>query len=160
MNAENVAIIGAGPAGVAAAIQLKRYGIEPILFEKEEVGGLLKNANLVENYPGFPRGISGKSLVELFKSQVKSYKIRVVYEQVERLSYNYGEFDIDTSKRKFASKTVIIASGTKPRRIESMDKGLKGKHVFYDIYSISKVKGKRIAIIGAGDIAFDYALTL
>jgi thioredoxin reductase len=55
-----VAIIGAGPAGIAAAIQLKRFNIEPIVFEQDEIGGLLRNAHLVENYPGFPAGIAGR----------------------------------------------------------------------------------------------------
>ena len=55
MKVEPVMIIGAGPAGLATAIQLKRYGIDPLLFEGAEVGGLLRNANLVENYPDSPR---------------------------------------------------------------------------------------------------------
>ena len=59
MRTNDVIIIGAGPAGVAAAIQLKRSGLKPIVFEKDRIGGLLANANLVENYPGFPDGLSG-----------------------------------------------------------------------------------------------------
>ena len=58
-------IIGAGPAGTMAAIQLKRYDIPFVLLEKERVGGLLWNANLVENYPGFPAGVSGPKLMLL-----------------------------------------------------------------------------------------------
>jgi len=58
-----ILIIGAGPAGLAAAIQLERYAIPYILVEGKHVGGLLWNANLVENYPGFPGGISGSRLV-------------------------------------------------------------------------------------------------
>ena len=54
-----VIIIGAGPAGMAAAIQLKRYGITPLVFEKNRAGGLLWNANSVENYPVFPAGFQG-----------------------------------------------------------------------------------------------------
>ncbi|MGE5123202.1 MAG: FAD-dependent monooxygenase, partial [Acidobacteriaceae bacterium] len=63
---EQVIIIGAGPAGLAAAIQLKRYGVQTRLFERKKAGGLLHNANLVENYPGFPQGIAGPALVDLF----------------------------------------------------------------------------------------------
>ncbi|MBM3324354.1 MAG: hypothetical protein FJY66_01665, partial [Calditrichaeota bacterium] len=63
MRPKDVVIIGAGPAGIATSIQLKRYHIEPELLEQEEVGGLLRNANWVENYPGFPEGISGAALV-------------------------------------------------------------------------------------------------
>jgi len=61
----NVIIIGAGPAGIACAIQLKRYNINTIVLEKDKIGGLLKNANLVENYPGFPNGINGEKFVQL-----------------------------------------------------------------------------------------------
>ena len=62
MQPDEVIIIGAGPAGMTAAIQLKRYGIPFVLLEKERVGGLLWNANLVENYPGFPgRGERAKA---------------------------------------------------------------------------------------------------
>jgi len=57
---DSMAIIGAGPAGLAAAIQLQRYGIQPFIFEEKSIGGLLKNANKIENYLGFPNGISGK----------------------------------------------------------------------------------------------------
>ncbi|HHI03008.1 MAG TPA: FAD-dependent oxidoreductase, partial [candidate division Zixibacteria bacterium] len=56
MRPNEVIIIGAGPAGIAAAIQLKRSGLNPAIFEKKKIGGLLNNANLVENYPGFPGG--------------------------------------------------------------------------------------------------------
>ncbi|MDP8228420.1 MAG: NAD(P)/FAD-dependent oxidoreductase, partial [Candidatus Electryoneaceae bacterium] len=65
MNHHNVAIIGAGPAGIAAVIQLQRYGVDPVILEKDAVGGLLRSANLIENYPGFPNGISGPRLVQL-----------------------------------------------------------------------------------------------
>ena len=57
-----VLIVGAGPAGLAAAMQLRRYGLNPLVFERAKVGGLLWNANLVENYPGFPAGLPGPAL--------------------------------------------------------------------------------------------------
>jgi len=85
VNIKDVVIIGAGPAGISAAIQLKRYGIEPTLLEKEEIGGLLKNANLVENYPGFPNGVPGPELVKLFKKQLENAQIKVHFEKVLKL---------------------------------------------------------------------------
>ena len=82
MQTENIVIIGAGPAGLAAGLQLKRYGEEFILIERDNIGGLLRNANLVENYPGFPGGISGRELVRRFKKQVSEISVKVTFTEV------------------------------------------------------------------------------
>ena len=60
---EQVVIVGAGPAGIACAVQLRRYGLDPLLLEKDQPGGLLKNAWRIDNYPGYPEGIGGSALV-------------------------------------------------------------------------------------------------
>jgi thioredoxin reductase (NADPH) len=73
----DVAVVGAGPAGISAAIYLKRAGFEPLVIERDEVGGLLLNANLVENYPGFSPGISGENLVKQFTEQFESLGIEI-----------------------------------------------------------------------------------
>ena len=70
----DVVVIGGGPAGIAASIYLKRADFEVILFEKDEIGGLLLNAYLVENYPGFPSGISGKNLCKIFNNHLKDHR--------------------------------------------------------------------------------------
>lgn len=157
----DVIIVGAGPSGISAAVQLKRYNIEALLLEKDEVGGLLKNANLVENYPGFPRGISGEDLVKLFKQQLEEYEIETRFENVLKIDFENDVFTVVTNKGIHLSSSIVIASGTKPRRIPSA-KIAKGadKKVFYEIHKLYNVAGKSIAIIGAGDAAFDYALSL
>jgi thioredoxin reductase (NADPH) len=113
MPTRQAAIIGAGPAGLAAAIQLKRSGIEAWLFEGGRMGGLLWNANLVENYPGFAGGIPGPELAGRFIEQAKHLKIEVIQDRI-----------------------------------------------FYEVFPLLDRKGCQIAIIGAGDAAFDYALNL
>ena len=149
-------IIGAGPAGLSTAIQLKRYDIEPTLLEKEEIGGLLRNANLVENYPGFPSGVPGPELVKLFKKQLENAQIKVYFEKVLELDYKNGLFSIKTNQKKITCRIVVIASGTKPRKLSNLDLPTEiENHIFYEIYPLTQVTNKKIAIIGAGDAAFD-----
>ncbi len=157
----NVIIIGAGPAGIACAIQLKRYNINTIVLEKDKIGGLLKNANLVENYPGFPNGINGEKFVQLLKKQSQSNKLDVKYEIVESVEFLDDTFSINTNKKKYHSKYLVIASGTRPivPEVPFIQDNIKSK-VFFEIYKLGQIKNKNIAIIGAGDCAFDYALNL
>ena len=157
----DIIIIGAGPAGITCAIQLKRYNIDSIVLEKDEIGGLLKNANLVENYIGFPNGISGEKLVQLIRRQSQTSKLNIKYELVESIDFNKDIINVKTDKNLYSSKYLVIASGTKPIVPISpiIHDNIKTK-VFYDIYKLGQIKNKNIAIIGAGDCAFDYALNL
>jgi thioredoxin reductase (NADPH) len=158
----DVVIVGAGPAGIAAAIYLKRAGIEPLIFERTEIGGLLLNANLVENYPGFPGGIRGSELVERFKEQLLSLDIDISLGEVTNVSYNDGEFQLLMDKKEYKSHILIIASGTKPKRLGiSGESELSGRKLFYEIKDIpSPTKHDAVIIIGGGDCAFDYALNI
>jgi thioredoxin reductase len=160
MNVENVVIIGAGPAGIAAALQLHRYGINPIILEKDKVGGLLRNADLVENYPGFPDGISGVNLTYLFAAQLQN-SVDVIFEEVISLDFREGVFLIETPERTFHSRLVLVGSGTRAREFSDIEIPRNAKRrVFYEIHPIMEEKGRRVIIVGAGDAAFDYALNL
>jgi len=160
MRIEDVTIIGAGPAGMAAAIQLRRWGLEPLLLERDHAGGLLVNAGLVENYPGFPRGIPGRELVELFTAQLAEAGASISYEEVRERDHE-GAFLVRTSRREFGSRVVIIASGTEPVRPDGLEIGPEvAARVFHEVHPLFGTEQKRIAIVGAGDAAFDYALSL
>jgi thioredoxin reductase (NADPH) len=162
-----VAIIGAGPAGIATAIQLKRYHIEFILFEADQPGGLLKNAHYIENYPGFPRGITGSQLVSLMEEHLDSYGIMPIFKSVEMLEYletpgKGSAFRLTVPGDVFYAERVVAASGTKPCTLEPLEILLPAlkEFVFYEVYPVAGERGKRFLIIGAGDAAFDYALNL
>jgi thioredoxin reductase len=156
-----VAVIGAGPAGAAAAIQLKRQGIAFRIWERDKIGGLVRNAHLVENYPGFPRGISGPDLAGLFKKQLALLGIRVEFHDVLELDYGRGLFSIRTPDGVRFSRVCIVATGTEPRRLpETLVAQDAQDRVFYEITRLAGASGKRMAVVGAGDAAFDYALSL
>jgi thioredoxin reductase len=160
MNDREVIIIGAGPSGIGAAIQLRRYGIRPMIFEKDRVGGLLKNADLVGNYPGFPDGVTGTELISLMKKQVE-HAADIIYERVVKADYRDGFFEISCAREVFRSQFLVIATGTSPIEYTDIDMPTDTvSAVFYEIYPIIHSESKKIAIVGAGDAAFDYALNL
>ncbi|MFC2079575.1 NAD(P)/FAD-dependent oxidoreductase, partial [Candidatus Bipolaricaulota bacterium] len=154
MIERDVAIIGAGPAGIAAAIQLLRSGIEPLLLDSGTPGGLLWNAHRVDNYPGFPAGISGPRLIRRFLRQLQKTGGTVVKHRVTNLSIE-DHFILQTDTDLFGAKTVIVASGTSPCPVESIDISADCQDlVFRDVWPLRGGNGRRIAIVGGGDAAF------
>jgi thioredoxin reductase len=151
MQAEKVVIIGGGPAGIACAVQLKRYGIDVLLIEKNEIGGLVKNAWRLDNYPGYPDGINGVVLVEKLKSHLKRFDIRYSISDIRYSKFSENSFYLESDTEAFQCDFLVVATGTKPKY--SGD-GLT------EVYPLRDVRDKKIAIVGAGDAAFDYALTL
>ena len=158
---ERIIIVGFGPAGMACAIQLKRMGLDPLIIEKNKPGGMLYNANLIENYPGFPGGIPGDKLADLLSKQASRYKINVVKDTVFNVEYEKGIFLLKGIAADYTCKILVIASGTTPIIPHNFpgDLFIKGL-VHTDISRLRKTSGKVIGIVGAGDAAFDYSLTL
>ncbi|MCX6832312.1 MAG: NAD(P)/FAD-dependent oxidoreductase, partial [candidate division Zixibacteria bacterium] len=121
MRSDEVAIIGAGPAGIATAIQLRRYGLQVTVFEKNRIGGLLRSANLVENYPGFPQGTSGPNLVRLFEEQLRNSAAEILFEEVVSLCFEDERFVVTTNERTLYPEIVVIASGTRPIELSDLE---------------------------------------
>lgn len=155
-KALTAAVIGAGPAGCAASVQLSRAGFNVLLFEREHIGGLVVNAGLVENYPGFPKGISGPALSKRLGNHVRQHNTINLLSEANRIRIKNG-FRIESAGNIYHADRLVLATGTLPiipERLHSSKRILTG---------ISKIRNKRnrsIAVIGAGDAAFDYALTL
>ncbi len=163
-NIYPVIIIGAGPAGIASAIQLKRSGIDPLIIEKDKCGGLLRNAFLVENYPGFYNGISGIKLISYFTKHLEKLSIKPVFDEVKNITYSDDNniFTIHTKEKILKSKIAIIATGLKHKEsdiVNTFSINTK-KNIYYNISDFKNPKGKNILIVGAGDASFDYALNL
>jgi len=160
----DVAVIGAGPAGIAASIYLKRAGIDVILFEKDEVGGLLLNAHFVENYPGFPDGIDGKKLGKFLKEHLDKWKIKTILGEIKQIKIKNNRFILgNAQKDEIEFKAVIIATGTKPQTLNIPGEAeLSKKLVFYEIKNLLPIAKPEdiVTVIGGGDAAFDYSLNL
>lgn len=159
----DVAVIGAGPAGIAASIYLKRTGFDVNLFEKNKIGGLLLNAHLVENYPGFPDRIKGEKLCSFFEKHLKKWNIDPIQKEVNKISYNGENFILRFDDKKHDYKSIIVATGTDHKELDiPIQKGLVGNKIFYEIKDLlNNVKpGDTCCIIGSGDAAFDYSLNL
>ena len=156
-----VVIAGAGPAGIATAIQLKHCSITPVIFEKGEPGGLLRNANSVENYPGFPHKISGPQLARIFCTQLRRSGVKIFSDEVLKVEYKNKRFLVKTAGRLISTRFLVVASGTEPRRLEDVEISESvDNRIFYEVIHLLHQSRKSIAIIGAGDAAFDYALNL
>ncbi len=145
---------------MTCALQLHRYGLEPLLLEKRELGGLLWNANLVENYPGFPNGVRGEKLIALMKKQIERIGVEVKREEVVRADWKEDHFEITTQDAVRNTQYLILATGTKSHPLPKIISPEAMKRVFTEVWPLADVIEKQIVIIGAGDAAFDYAINL
>ncbi len=156
-----IIIIGLGPAGIACAIQLRRMGLQPLVIERNKTGGLIVNANRVENYLGFPHGISGTEFVKILEDQVEKYKLKILRDEIEHAEFSGRLFHLAGKSNQYSGDILVIATGTEPVIPEICTSDLINSGlVFTDISALLSMSGKTIGIIGAGDAAFDYAASM
>lgn len=154
-------IVGAGPAGIAAAVQLARHGVRAVVFERESTGGLLRTAWRVENFPGFPGGISGPALAAVLDEQLRASGALLVRAEVASLDREEEFLIVRTDGRGVRCRAVIVASGTRPREVTDPDIAPDAMdRVFREVDELRGVRGGHVAVIGGGDAAFDYAMSL
>jgi thioredoxin reductase (NADPH) len=161
--AENVIIIGSGPAGLTAALYTARANLTPLLISGNEYGGQIALTNEVENYPGFPDGITGPELTELMRQQAEKFGARFEQDHVSSVDFSTHPFQLDTENgAHYEAKSVIIATGASPRRLGVPGElELTGRGVSYcatcDGFFF---RGKDVAVIGGGDSALQEGLFL
>jgi len=165
-----IAIIGSGPAGYTAAIYAGRANLDPVLFEGggaaiEPItvpGGQLMITTEVENYPGFPKGVQGPELMELFKAQAERFGTRVVTADVTNVDLSERPFRVTSTEGELVADAVIIATGASAKWL-----GIPSEQKFQN-YGVSACatcdgalfKGRELVVVGGGDTAMEEATFL
>ena len=117
MDEIEIAIVGGGPAGLAAALYTTRAGRRSALFEGSMLGGQIAMTGLVESYPGFPEGVDGPELALAMHEQAERFGLETRYARVERLARDEGGFALETSEGPARARAVIVTSGGEHRRL-------------------------------------------
>lgn len=166
---EKLVIVGSGPAGHTAAIYSARADLSPLMFEGFMAGGVaaggqLTTTNDVENYPGFPEGINGPEMMDLFRRQSVRFGTRILTETVEKVDLSRRPFQVTASSGETLTETLIVATGATARRL-----GIPGEELFWQqgISACAVCDGalpifrnKVLMVIGGGDTAVEEATHL
>jgi len=161
MTKYEVIIIGGGPAGLTAGLYTSRAGLKSLLVERGIFGGQIVNAALVENYPGFPQGISGAELGSLMHQQAVKYGLEVITAEVAGIAQGQP-YSISTTEGSFEASAIIIAAGSEYRKLGvSGEERLSGHGISYcatcDGFFF---RDREVAVVGGGDTAITDALEL
>ena len=156
-----VIVVGGGPAGLTAGLYASRAGLKSLLIERGMFGGQIVNATLVENYPGFPNGISGAELGSLMHQQAIRYGLEVVTTEVAGLAQGQP-YDVSTTEGNFEAASVIIAAGSEYRKLGvDGEEKLSGHGVSYCATCDGFLfRNREVAVVGGGDTAITDALEL
>jgi thioredoxin reductase (NADPH) len=158
----NVVIIGSGCAGLTAAIYAARANLKPLVIRGVEAGGQLTLTTLVENFPGFPKGVQGPELVELMQKQAFEFGTDFMEGHVTKADLSQRPFVLEVGKERLETSTVIIASGASAKLLGlESERKLLGHGVSTcatcDGYFF---RGKEVVVVGGGDTAAEDALFL
>ncbi len=158
----DAAVIGAGPAGLTAAIYLGRAKIDTVIFEKIVPGGLIASTDWIENYPGFPDGISGEELGKLVEDQAIRFGARIEATEIISVVLNSDLIELNTDSGTYTASAIIIASGTSTRRLNVPgEEELIGKGIsFCATCDAPFFEGENIIVVGAGNSGIQESLYL
>jgi len=161
-NAYDLVIIGAGPAGLTAAVYAARAKLDVLILEKAAPGGQILVADWIENYPGFPEGLSGADLIMNMTDQVKRFGVSIETNEVVSLDFSKPQKALQLNDRQITAKSVVIASGAAPKKL-----GVPGEGEYYGrgvsvcaTCDAPFFKNSVVAAVGGGNTAVQESLFL
>ncbi len=157
-----VLILGSGPAGLAAALYTARANLNPVLLTGMELGGQVSLTYTVENYPGFPEGVGGTQLIELFQKQAEHFGAKVVMDTASAVDLSSRPFHVKTYGAEYTADVLIVSTGATPLHLNIPgEAALTGRGVSYCATCDGWFfKDKEVVVVGGGDSALEEALFL
>ncbi len=158
----DVLVLGSGPAGLSAALYAARAELHPVVLTGMELGGQASLTNTIENYPGFPEGVGGSQLGELFQKQAERFGARVEFELATEVDLKTRPFVVRTYDHEYLAKSLIVTTGASPNHLNVPGESeLTGKGVSYCATCDGWFfKDKNVVVVGGGDSALEEGLFL
>ncbi|HEY5984189.1 MAG TPA: thioredoxin-disulfide reductase [Anaerolineales bacterium] len=155
-----VLILGSGPTGLSAALYAARAELAPVVLTGIQLGGQAALTYTVENYPGFPEGVGGAQLGELFQKQAERFGAKVEFDTANQVDFSLRPFAVKTDNAEYVADSLIIATGASPNQLGIPgEKELTGRGVSYCATCDGWFfKDKRVVIVGGGDSALEEGL--
>jgi len=157
-----VLILGSGPAGLSAALYAARADLDPVVLTGMELGGQVSLTHIVENYPGFPEGVGGNELVELFQKQAERFGTKLEFDTASEVDLSKRPFKVQTFNSTYLADTLIISTGATSRRLDIPgETELTGRGVSYCATCDGWFfKDKDLIVVGGGDSALEESIFL
>ena len=158
----DLAIVGAGPSAISAAIYAARDGLNVKVFEKQIIGGLVSQTDLIENYPGFEEGITGLDLIKKMRSQAEKFGAKFEYAEVSSLEQKDGYVTFLADGFELKARTILLAVGNEYRKlgIENEDRFIGRGIYFCGTCDGPLFKDKEVIAVGGGNSAVQEAISI